>query len=85
MRIFTALVRRTRAGQIKPLFLEYIPDDEAPRRDLVDEAITIVDGYLRLPERPGLGIDLNEEALGLIHSAVGADRSRCVRTAAWFQ
>jgi galactonate dehydratase len=44
--------------------LEYYPDDESPRRDLVDEPMRLVDGYLALPERPGLGLDLNEEALG---------------------
>ena len=45
------------------LVLEYIPDDESPRRDLVDEPMKLVNGYLELPERPGLGLDLNEEAL----------------------
>jgi L-alanine-DL-glutamate epimerase-like enolase superfamily enzyme len=42
--------------------LEYLPDDQPPRRDLVDEPVRLVDGYLQLPERPGLGLDLNEEA-----------------------
>jgi galactonate dehydratase len=46
------------------LILEYHPDDEAPRRDLVDTPMKLVDGYLELPERPGLGLDLNEDALG---------------------
>jgi galactonate dehydratase len=46
------------------LVLEYHPDDESPRRDLVDEPIKLVDGYLQLPEQPGLGLDLNEEACG---------------------
>lgn len=46
------------------LILEYIPDDRSPRRDLIDEPIKLVDGYLEIPEKPGLGIDLNEEALG---------------------
>lgn len=44
------------------LILEYHPDDEPPRRDLVNEPIRLEDGYLRVPEAPGLGIDLNEEA-----------------------
>ena len=44
--------------------LEYHPDDEAPRRDVVDEPMQLVDGYLELPERPGLGLDLMEDALG---------------------
>jgi len=46
------------------LILEYHADDEAPRRDIVDEPIKLVNGYLELPEKPGLGIDLNEDALG---------------------
>ncbi|HUX86722.1 MAG TPA: enolase C-terminal domain-like protein, partial [Chloroflexota bacterium] len=45
------------------LILEYHPDDEGPRRDLVDEPMRLKDGYLELPTRPGLGIELNEDAL----------------------
>ena len=44
------------------LVLEYHPDDASPRRDLVDEPMKLVDGYLELPERPGLGLDLNVES-----------------------
>jgi L-alanine-DL-glutamate epimerase-like enolase superfamily enzyme len=32
------------------------------RRELVDEPMRLVDGYLELPTKPGLGIDLNIEA-----------------------
>ena len=45
------------------VILEYIPDDEGPRRDIVDMPMKLVDGYLELPERPGLGLDLNQDAL----------------------
>ena len=45
------------------LILEYNPDDKAERRDLVDEPMKVVDGYIELPTKPGLGIDINEEAL----------------------
>jgi galactonate dehydratase len=45
------------------IVLEYHADDEGARRDIVDEPMKLVDGYLELPERPGLGIDLNIEAL----------------------
>ena len=45
------------------LILEYHADDESPRRDIVDEPMKLVDGYLELPDKPGLGIDLNEDAL----------------------
>jgi galactonate dehydratase len=44
--------------------LEYHPDDAGPRREIVDEPIKLVDGYLELPDRPGIGLDLIEEALG---------------------
>src|SRR5215217_7119686 len=44
------------------LILEYHPDDQAPRRDLIDEPMKLVDGHLELPTRPGLGIDLNVDA-----------------------
>ncbi|MBV7338559.1 hypothetical protein KFU94_62135 [Chloroflexi bacterium TSY] len=45
------------------LILEY-KADEPPRSDVVDEPIKLVNGYLEIPEKPGLGIDLNVEALG---------------------
>jgi galactonate dehydratase len=44
------------------LILEYHPDDAPPRRDLIDEPMKLRDGYLELPTRPGLGIELNEDA-----------------------
>jgi galactonate dehydratase len=43
------------------VILEYKADDEPPRRDLLQEPIRLVDGYLELPTAPGLGISLNEE------------------------
>lgn len=45
------------------LILEYHADDEGVRREIVNEPIKLVNGYLEIPETPGLGIDLNEEAL----------------------
>jgi galactonate dehydratase len=45
------------------LILEYHADDEGVRREIVDEPMKLVDGYLELPDKPGLGIDLNIEAL----------------------
>jgi galactonate dehydratase len=44
------------------LILEYIPDDRPGRQDLVREPLRVVDGYIPLSDRPGLGIELNEEA-----------------------
>lgn len=45
------------------IILEYHPDDEGVRRDIVTTPMKLVDGYLEIPETPGLGIDLNFEAL----------------------
>jgi galactonate dehydratase len=45
------------------VMLEYTPDDQAPRRDMVKEPIVLKDGYLELPTAPGLGIELNEDAV----------------------
>ena len=42
--------------------LEY-KADEGRRADIVDEPVKLVDGYLELPQSPGLGIDLNLDAL----------------------
>ncbi|MCI0421626.1 MAG: galactonate dehydratase [Acidobacteria bacterium] len=44
------------------LILEYHPDDSAPRKDLLKEPLMVKDGYIPLPNKPGLGIELNEEA-----------------------
>ncbi len=41
--------------------LEHVPDNEGPLRDLVVAPYRVVDGYLELPDAPGLGIELNEE------------------------
>ncbi len=44
---------------------EYPHDDASGvKADLVDEPLTREGGYLLPPERPGIGIDLNEEAFG---------------------
>lgn len=42
--------------------LEYHPDDEGARKDLLKAPMSLKDGYLQLPTKPGLGIELNEEA-----------------------
>lgn len=43
------------------LILEYHLDTESPRKDLVQEPYEMEDGYLQLPDKPGMGIELNEE------------------------
>ena len=41
------------------------------RRELVSPEPEVMDGYMALPDRPGLGIDLNEELV----SRLRTDRS----------
>jgi galactonate dehydratase len=45
------------------LILEYHPDDSGPRADLLQRPIQLKDGYLEIPETPGLGVELNEDAI----------------------
>ena len=45
------------------VILEYFPDEGA-RVEIVDAPMKISDGYLEIPERLGLGIDLNVDASG---------------------
>ncbi len=47
-------------------FFEYVPQEVAEsrlRRELVTDELTLVDGQLALPQRPGLGIELNRDVL----------------------
>jgi L-alanine-DL-glutamate epimerase-like enolase superfamily enzyme len=47
-------------------FIEFLPAemcDSELRRELVNDPLVIEDGVIRLPDRPGLGIELNEEAI----------------------
>ena len=45
------------------LILQYHPDDESPRKDLVKgETFIAKDGYLEIPNKPGWGYEMNEEA-----------------------
>jgi galactonate dehydratase len=45
------------------LILEYHPDDESPRKDLIKgDAILVKDGYLPIPDKPGWGYEMDEEA-----------------------
>jgi L-alanine-DL-glutamate epimerase-like enolase superfamily enzyme len=44
------------------LILEYRIDSEGANRGLIREPLTYRDGYVEIPETPGLGIELNEKA-----------------------
>lgn len=45
------------------LILEYNPDDEPPRSDFLQEPLRVEKGYIPVPNRPGWGVELNEEGL----------------------
>ena len=44
------------------LILEYHPDDQSPRKDLIKDPILVKNGYLEIPDKPGWGYEVNEEA-----------------------
>jgi L-alanine-DL-glutamate epimerase-like enolase superfamily enzyme len=47
-------------------FIEFLPDElceSSLRRELVSNELEMIDGKIPLPKRPGLGVDLNREAL----------------------
>jgi L-alanine-DL-glutamate epimerase-like enolase superfamily enzyme len=53
-------------------FFEFLPQDIAEsrlRRELVTDELTLTDGSLPLPERPGLGIELNRDSLAEFEEA----------------
>jgi galactonate dehydratase len=45
------------------LITEYFVNFEARGREIARPAFAVRDGYLAVPDRPGLGIDLDEAAL----------------------
>jgi galactonate dehydratase len=53
---------------------EHVPQNEARWTDIVDQVIEVRDGYLIAPERPGLGIALDDAGLAK-HPPVSADLS----------
>ena len=47
-------------------FIEFLPDElceSSLRRELVSNELRMVNGEIELPKRPGLGVDLNREAI----------------------
>ena len=60
---------------------EYTGESEPPKSDLLITPLKLVDGYLMVPEGPGLGIELNEVALSgpenpkILDTPIGFDGS----------
>ena len=45
------------------LVLEYHPDDDGVRGEVLEEPVQLDDGYLVIPDRPGLGVALSDGIL----------------------
>ena len=45
------------------LIQEFVISDEPLRSQLQQEPYKVVDGYFEIPDRPGLGVEINEEYL----------------------
>ena len=43
---------------------EYMREDTPPRSDIVKQVTPLKDGYLVIPEIPGIGVELDEEGMG---------------------
>jgi galactonate dehydratase len=60
--VSTAVAVQFAASTPNFLILEYQPDQSGPSRDLVRKPLVLEDGHLRIPDQPGMGVELNEAA-----------------------
>ena len=60
--VSTAVAVHFAASTPNFLILEYRIDSRGPARQLIRKPLDLVDGHVQIPETPGLGIELNEEA-----------------------
>jgi len=60
--ISTAVSTQFAASTPNFVILEYRIDNTGPMRDLILKPFKYADGYLEIPEVPGMGIELNEKA-----------------------
>jgi galactonate dehydratase len=60
--VSTAVAVQFAASTPNFLILEYQPDQRGPARDLVRKPLAFEDGHVRIPDQPGLGVELNEAA-----------------------
>ncbi|MBM3187419.1 MAG: mandelate racemase/muconate lactonizing enzyme family protein [Chloroflexi bacterium] len=61
--VCTAAIAQIEACVPNMVIHEYTHDDEPPRRDLLVEPLKMDGGYLILPDKPGIGAELNHAAL----------------------
>jgi galactonate dehydratase len=60
--VSTAVAVQFAASTPNFLILEYSPDQRGPARGLIRKPLAFQDGYVQIPDEPGLGIELNESA-----------------------
>jgi galactonate dehydratase len=60
--VSTAVAVQFAASTPNFVILEYQPDQSGPPRELVRKPLVLEDGHLRIPDSPGLGIEVNEAA-----------------------
>ena len=60
---------------------EFTGEDQPPKSDIFINPLNLVDGYLEVPEGPGLGVEINEDALSyqenpkILDTPIGFDGS----------
>jgi len=55
---------------------EYTGESDPPKRDTVVQPLVLKDGYVEVPDAPGLGIELNDTAPGAVtEPPIGRDGS----------
>lgn len=61
--LLTAASLHLNAYQRRAVFVEFNTSQGPLSREMVKDPIRLEDGYLRVPEGPGLGVEVNEETL----------------------
>jgi len=61
--VMTAVVLHLDACTPNFLIQEHVRDDKPPRNEVLVEPLVFEKGFMKLPTKPGLGIELNEKAL----------------------
>jgi galactonate dehydratase len=61
--IATAATIHVMATVANYFIVDYLPDDTPERLDVVDKPVPFREGWLEIPDKPGLGIELRKEGL----------------------
>ncbi|MCL4854095.1 MAG: mandelate racemase/muconate lactonizing enzyme family protein [Bryobacteraceae bacterium] len=61
--LLTAASLHLNAFQRRAVFVEFNTSQGPLSRQMVNEPLQLEDGYLRVPEAPGLGVEVNEETI----------------------